>query len=175
MCYCECAFLSDQMRSMGLDKRDQVHEVEFLAILAFIARERQRMKLESLPNSKFSHNDLQMAYAFQSQFGIPPEARQMAPTRDQQQFPSPLGISRDSSFDVPFGLRRSFSDSPLQYYQPVSIGQQAVDASNPYQSSLSPSQTFSPSQPAISRRESGLVPSLDGIEQALMGMCVKIE
>ncbi len=57
------------MTSFGLDERDEVHEIEFLALLAFLARERQRLKSSNDPNNKFTGADLQMAYAFKNHFG----------------------------------------------------------------------------------------------------------
>ena len=51
-----------------MDKRDEVHEVEFLSLLAFVARERQRLKTSTNPHTKFTPSDLEMAYAFRQQF-----------------------------------------------------------------------------------------------------------
>ena len=161
-----------QMHNMGLDKRDKVHEIEFLSILAFIARERQRIKLESLPNSKFSHNDLQIAYAFQSQFGVSHGAKQIAPVcnrADQQLLPSLAGLSPDSSFNIPLRLQKSL-DSPLQSYQPGVTVQQAMENSSFLtQPTTDRAQTPFCNQPATGRKTSPLASSLDGIEQALIG------
>ena len=42
--------------------------MEFLALLAFVARERQRLKTRSNPHTKFTASDLEMAYAFRKQY-----------------------------------------------------------------------------------------------------------
>lgn len=59
-----------QVTSYGIDERDEVHELEFLSLLAFLARESissRRMNLSKA--KKFSPNDLEMAYAFHKQHG----------------------------------------------------------------------------------------------------------
>lgn len=57
-----------QIKSYGLNERDEVHEIEFLSLLAFVARERQRLRTSTNPNTKFTPSDLEMAYAFRQQF-----------------------------------------------------------------------------------------------------------
>lgn len=57
-----------QIKSYGLDKRDEVHEIEFLSLLAFVARERQRLRTSTNPHTKFTPSDLEIAYAFRQQF-----------------------------------------------------------------------------------------------------------
>lgn len=159
---------------MGLDMREKVHEIEFLSILAFIARERQRIKLESLPNSKFSHNDLQIAYAFQNQFGVSREARQrdrVDAGRDQRLVSSLVAISPDSSFDAPLRLQQNFSDTPLQSCQPAVTVEQATESSTFAQPTLNLAQTPSANLLDTGRKMPQLASSLDGIEQALMGEC----
>lgn len=101
---------------MGLDKRDKVHEIEFLALLAFIARERQRLTREVIPRSHFTHNDLAMAYAFQHRFGPPPPGGLLTP------FQQSSVRQLDQSFPPPnIMVQRSTSDSPLAHYQPTAI------------------------------------------------------
>ncbi len=46
-----------------------MHKIEFLALLAFVARERQRLRTSSNPHTRFTRSDLEMAYAFRQQFG----------------------------------------------------------------------------------------------------------
>lgn len=58
-----------QIQSFGLEQREEVHEIEFLALLAFVARERQRLRTSSNPQTKFTRSDLEMAYAFRQHFG----------------------------------------------------------------------------------------------------------
>ena len=57
-----------QISSYGIDERDEVHELEFLSLVAFIAREAISLRGSS-KSKKFSANDLEMAYAFRSKFG----------------------------------------------------------------------------------------------------------
>ena len=160
---------------MGMDTREKVHEIEFLSILAFIARERQRIKLESLPNSKFSHNDLQIAYAFQNQFGVSREARQRDQVdagADQRLVPSLVAISPDSSFNTPLRLQQSFLDNPLQSCQPaVTVEQATTESSTFAQPTLNLAQTPSANLLDTGKKMPQLAPSLDGIEHALMGEC----
>lgn len=62
-----CFFLY-QMTSYGLDHRDEVHELEFLGLLAFVAREAIGLRgiSSTKAGKKFSPGDLEMAYAFHS-------------------------------------------------------------------------------------------------------------
>lgn len=74
-----------QIQSFGIEQRDEVHEIEFLSLLAFIARERERLRGSTNPNAKFTRSDLEMAYAFQRQFGAKQRAGnplQRRPTMD---------------------------------------------------------------------------------------------
>ena len=75
------------MTSYGLDEREEVHEIEFLALLAFVARERQRLRSSTNPKNKFTGADLQMAYAFRNHFGT----QRQAPSSNPQQGPMPAG------------------------------------------------------------------------------------
>ena len=51
-----------------MDDREEVHEIEFLSLLAFIARERERLRTTAKPRTRgFTRNDLEMAYAFRQQ------------------------------------------------------------------------------------------------------------
>ena len=113
------------MECMELNKREKVHAIEFLALLAFIARERQRLTREVVARAQFTHNDLAMAYAFQSRFGPPPPGGLLKPFQpssqnlsgQQQQQQQHQSFSPPSSVMVP----RSMSDSPLGHYQPTAI------------------------------------------------------
>jgi len=52
------------MESMGLLDRDQVHEVEYLALLAFVAREKNLLGPDkSSSKSDFTTRDLAVVYA----------------------------------------------------------------------------------------------------------------
>ena len=119
------------METMGLKTRDKIHHVEFLALLAFIARERQRLNKDLLPSSKFTHSDLEMAYAFQRQFGAQQHKQPVrnhvvttVPTHDHYKIPQQHGgTNMTKSFTV---------DSPLSQYQPTSlIGDQNMVTSLP--------------------------------------------
>lgn len=78
-----------QVTSYGLNERDEVHELEFLSLLAFLAREAissNRMNLSKA--KKFSPNDLEMAYAFHSKFGtgaVPKQPPMLSPNFDGHQ------------------------------------------------------------------------------------------
>ena len=78
-----------------------MHEVEFLSLLAFIARERQRLKVNTNPNTKFTQSDLEMAYAFRQQFQG--SQRSSRPITVQDQFPqSPQHTSPTHSMSPPY-------------------------------------------------------------------------
>lgn len=55
-----------QMTSYGLDHRDEVHELEFLGLLAFLAHEAISLRgiSSTKAGKKFGPGDLEMAYAF---------------------------------------------------------------------------------------------------------------
>ena len=54
---------------MGLELRDHVHEIEFLSVVAFVAREIQMALPSKSPYTRFTPQDLDMAYAFQMKYG----------------------------------------------------------------------------------------------------------
>lgn len=54
---------------MGLELRDHVHEVEFLSVVSFVAREIQMALPSKSPYTRFTPQDLDMAYAFQMKYG----------------------------------------------------------------------------------------------------------
>lgn len=58
-----------QIKSFGINERNEVHEIEFLSLVAFVARERQRVRSSTDPKTRFTGADLQMAYAFRNHFG----------------------------------------------------------------------------------------------------------
>ena len=124
------------MTTMGLIERDKIHHIEFLALLAFIARERQRLTRDMIPNSKFTPSDLAMAYAFQKQFGSQPSTTM--PLRGAVYKPRPPSGSN---------ITKSFTDSPLSHYQPASI------ATNPNDPLMSPTHSSSPVPPIITDDE----------------------
>ena len=117
---------------MGIDGRDHIHEIEFLSLVAFIARERQRLARDLLPDSKFTHNDLAMAYAFQNQFSQRKHQQQLFQKQHQQQlFQEQLSAEnipqtkRTSSLPQAHntaGLTKSATvDCPLSHYQPAAV------------------------------------------------------
>jgi hypothetical protein len=61
--------LQSMVSSYGLDERAEVHEIEFLGLCAFLARERERLRVTANPRagSIFTRNDLEMAYAYRQQ------------------------------------------------------------------------------------------------------------
>ena len=84
------------MGTFGLDVREEVHEIEFLALFAFLIRERERLRSHVNPRSRgmFTRNDLEMAYAFHRQLGhhgrqnpayhpLKPESHQESPHQRQ--------------------------------------------------------------------------------------------
>ena len=85
------------MTSYGLDDRVEVHELEFLGLLAFMAREAVSLHrmTSAKAGKKFSPNDLAMAYSFHNQFGYnghqcqPPIQRQ---TNISSSHPSNVGL-----------------------------------------------------------------------------------
>ena len=58
-----------QLVNMGIELRDHVHEIEFLAIVAFVAREVQMSIPSRNPYTQFTPQDLEMAFAFQVKYG----------------------------------------------------------------------------------------------------------
>ena len=54
---------------MGLELRDHVHEVEFLSVGAVVAKEIQMALPSKNPYTRFTPQDLDMAYAFQMKYG----------------------------------------------------------------------------------------------------------
>lgn len=96
---------------MQLERREKIHEIEFLSLLAFIARESLRVAQDMTMNSRFTQHDLAMAYAYQRQLVKP-----------RTQVPSSYQLSHlPAHSDLVQGVRKSFTDSPLSHYDhPVS-------------------------------------------------------
>ncbi len=94
---------------MELNSRDRIHEIEFLSLMAFIARESLRVHQDMSMSSRFTHQDLAMAYAYQHQKAV---SQTRAPS--VYQFPKPRQL------DLIEGVRKSLTDSPLSYFHPVS-------------------------------------------------------
>lgn len=67
--YCHTCYNYLQVVRYGIEDRDEVHELEFLSLLAFLAREAISLKGGVSKAKKFSPGDLQMAYAFHNKFG----------------------------------------------------------------------------------------------------------
>ena len=93
-----------------------MHEIEFLALFAFIARERERLRATTNPRvqGKFTRSDLEMAYAFRQQLG---------PQRRQQVSPLHAGAHGN----VPLRKR---NDQRASYYVPKSHTAAAISGWN---------------------------------------------
>jgi hypothetical protein len=135
--------LSSTIITYGLDDRDEVHEIEFLGLFAFVARERERLRTSVNPRARgiFTRNDLEMAYAFRQQMGA---QKRGGPTNQQSgvgaQLASPKRQSYDqrASYYIPksqtdgaFNERRSFS--------PPNIAAQSVRVTPQRQNAFAPS------------------------------------
>ena len=91
---------------MELGSRDKVHEIEFLSLLAFVARESLRVAQDMTLNSRFTQHDLALAYAYQKQ-------------RANSQFRhSPSSDQMSSSMQV--RMISTHLDAPLAHYNPDS-------------------------------------------------------
>ncbi len=93
---------------MELHSRDRIHEMEFLSLMAFVARESLRVT-HDYRTAKFTKHDLAMAYAFQHQ-----------KSKGQYKAPSSYHLSKlpNEQTDLVKGVHKSFTDSPLSQYQP---------------------------------------------------------
>ena len=112
-----------QIKSYGLDERDEVHEVEFLALLAFVARERQRLRTNTNPHTKFTASDLEMAYAFRQQFqGEVQAQRRYGHHHAEAQFQTPQHTSPTHSMSPQFHS----GVSPSQYHVPMTTSMQPI-------------------------------------------------
>ena len=113
-----------QIKSYGLDERKEVHEVEFLALLAFIARERQRLRTSTNPRTKFTQSDLEMAYAFRQQFQGAAQAQRHG-RHTESQFQPPQHVSPTHSLPPQF----HGGAPPPNYQMPTSTSMQPVGRS----------------------------------------------
>ena len=116
-----------QITSYGIDERDEVHELEFLSLLAFLAREAISLKGIGVGFSKakkFSPGDLQMAYAFHNKFG--------KGSTTQQPWSDPGNMGTQQQQISPSHISPSHRPPPAQHYQlntspqhaPGGLGQQ---------------------------------------------------
>ena len=101
---------------MELGSRDRIHEIEFLSLMAFIARESLRAHQDMSMSSRFTHHDLAMAYAYQHQKAYAYQYQNAKIQQQQIQVPSDYHVPRQP--DLVEGVRKSFTDSPLSYYHP---------------------------------------------------------
>ena len=62
-------FFPLQLLNMGLEVRDHVHEIEYLSLVAFVAREIHLALPSKSPYTRFTPQDLEMALSFQLKFG----------------------------------------------------------------------------------------------------------
>lgn len=98
--------------------------MEFLALLAFAARERQRLRMRSNPHTKFTASDLEMAYAFRQQFqGGPAGAQRSRARYTDAQLHSPQHTSPSRSLSPQFPVHTatsppSYQLSPSKSVQP---------------------------------------------------------
>ena len=117
-----------QINTYGLDKREEVHELEFLSLFAFVARERERLRTTAnlRKGGVFTRNDLEMAYAFRQQMTGP---KQGDGNHSNQPRAPRLGVQQQMS-----PSRQSY-DQRASYYIPKS---QTEDGFANRLSSLSP-------------------------------------
>lgn len=89
-------------------------------MLAFVARERQRLKMRTNPHTKFTASDLEMAYAFRQQFQeeVQPR-RRYGHHHAQAQFQTPQHTSPTNNMSPQF-------HSPSQYQVPTTTSMQPV-------------------------------------------------
>ena len=136
-----------QVQSFGLNDREDVHQIEFLALLAFVARERQRLRTTTNPGTKFTRSDLEMAYAFKNQFISRPAAR-MPPTPLQRASMVDGGQQQPVVYRRTSLMERSPTDSAIDAINsplPVDIPTIPIAARTAAQpTALRPSATESP-------------------------------
>jgi hypothetical protein len=108
------SFIS-MVESMGITSRDKIHHVEYLGLLAFIARERQRSTQGH--RSQHDDSDQEMTYAFQKQLRYKSESVHTKLGSSQN---TPINIQQSilSQDELP----RSPTDiNPLSRYRPLSF------------------------------------------------------
>ena len=124
---------------MGLNDREKIHHIEFLALLAFISRERQRLAQDQKRNKKFTAKDFEMAYAFKQQFtaegaggggGARGGARGQRPPVQRQVLMKPHPHQQPPQLQM-VDMTRSFTDTPLSRYQPTALKQKPFKGLTP--------------------------------------------
>ena len=135
------SFFFQQITGFGVDVREEVHEIEFLALFAFISRERERLRGSANPRSRgtFTRNDLEMAYAFRQQLG--PQRRSHVPSGVPNTSPQ-----RQTTYDPRASYPRE------SYYIPKSHTDAAI--SWRHSASLSPPKMVPQSVPTTPQRQS---------------------
>ena len=126
-----------------MDERDEVHEIEFLGLYAFIARERERLRTSANPRAKgvFTRNDLEMAYAFRHQMGAQKHGRQ---TNQQSSAIAQPDSSKQQGYDqrTSYYIPKSQTDGGFNARHSVSppnIAAQSVRVAPQRQNVFSPS------------------------------------
>ena len=128
------------MTSYGLNGREEVHELEFLSLLAFVAREANSLRgVSGSKTSKFSPSDLEMAYAFHKKLGHGmqksnlPQPRATGASNISPSSPAKLGQSQISPEQVPVQNQNAFSPHYRLETSPkhnsAIVGQQQQDLS----------------------------------------------
>lgn len=109
---------------MELDRRNSVHEIEFISLMAFITRESLRILQDMRMSSRFTHHDLAMAYAYKHQ---QVKSHVQSKSNDHLSHSQrPVRVSKD--LELLEGVQKSFTDSPLSHYNPA--GTEGVSPSN---------------------------------------------
>ena len=98
------------MQSYGINERSKIHQIEFLALMAFITRESMRLRGANNPQSKFTRNDLDMAYAFRNQFSGNPQQQAKKPGTESVRY---TDGSQQQKYTNPL-LNKSPTDSAIE-------------------------------------------------------------
>ena len=116
-----------QISTYGLDDREEVHEIEFLSLFAFISRERERIQTTMDPRGKpvFTRNDLEMAYAFRQQMGMQKHGGQINQRASvvHRQFPNRQSYEQRASYYLPKSQTEDVISKPNPLVPPKMVAQ----------------------------------------------------
>lgn len=116
-----------QISTYGLDDREEVHEIEFLSLFAFISRERERIQTTMDPRAKpvFTRNDLEMAYAFRQQMGVQKQGGQVNHRASgvHRQFPNRQSYEQRASYYLPKSQTEDVISKPNPLAPPKMVAQ----------------------------------------------------
>ena len=132
MYMCQQTYFLSQISTYGLDDREEVHEIEFLGLYAFVARERERLRMATDPRGKsiFTRNDLEMAYAFRQQMSGPPRGGGRRGDQGAGQ-PNWQGSSFPQQQRVSYFIPQSRTDASLNHrYSSISPSPTKMAAQN---------------------------------------------